>query len=287
MGWPTATSSRSTWTRGRWTSPRCARPPPPAVPADFESWGWRVPFLLGSLLLVAGVFIRRGVAEPAAFTEAVRPVRVPLLAVLRERPRAFAVVVGARLAENSFAYLFPVFGVAYAVDVLGVERQVTLLAVVIAAAVQVAAVPLWAALSDRVGRRPVYAAGAVASAVWLAPFFLLVQSLSPALLVLGFVVGLGVLYPAMLAPQAAYFAELFEPGTRLSGFAGARELGSVLAGGLLPFVATALVAWSGHWWPVAAYLTLLSAVTVVALSFGPETGRLAPEPARGGTPVSR
>lgn len=242
----------------------------------FVSWGWRVPFLLGGALLVVGYVIRRRISEPVAFQEAVKPVGVPLLTVWREHRRTVAVVIGARLAENSFAYLFPVFGVAFAVNTLGIDRQLTLLAVVIAAAVQIGAVPLWAALSDRVGRRPVYAGGVIASAFWLVPYFLLLQTLSPPLLVVGFVVGLGVLYPAMLAPQAAYFAELFDVGSRLSGFATARELGSVLAGGLLPFIATALVAWTGHWWPVAAYMALLSAVTVLALALGPETHHPAP-----------
>ena len=76
----------------------------------------------------------------------------------------------------------------------------------------------------------------------------------------------------MFGPQAAYFAELFPPQRRFAGFAFARELGSLLAGGPAPFVATALVAWAGGgWWPVAIYAALLAAITVVAVWFGPET----------------
>lgn len=165
------------------------------------------------------------------------------------------------------------FAVGFAVNSLGVSSSTTLLAVVIASAVQIGAIPVWASVSDRIGRRPVYAAGALISVLWLVPFFLMLETLSPPLLVLGFVVGLGILYPAMLAPQAAYYAELFDTRTRLSGFAFAREIGSVLAGGFLPLIATALIAAFGHWWVIVVYLAVLTLLTLVALAYGPETNR--------------
>jgi MFS family permease len=250
------------------------------LPDDhFQSWGWRVPFLLGALLLVIGYLIRRHISETPAFEEAkaqqesgaVEVVKTPVLAALRRHPRNFLVVIGARFAENGFAYLFPVFAVAYAINQLGISRSLTLLGVVLASAVQLVAIPLFAALSDRVGRRPVYAAGAFASILWLAPFFVLLETLSPGWIIISFVLGLGVFYPAMLAPQAAYFAELFDTKTRLSGFAFAREIGSVLAGGFLPLVATALLAWAGHWWAVLVYMGVMTTITLVALAAGPET----------------
>lgn len=248
---------------------------------DFQAWGWRIPFLLGGLLLVVGYFIRRSIDETDAYEEAVaaeqsgavQETKIPVLESIRRHPRNFLVVVGSRLAENAFAYLFPVFAVGYAVNSLGVDRSTTLLAVVIASAVQIAAIPLWAHISDRIGRRPVYAGGAIGSILWLVPFFLLLESLSTPLLIIGFVVGLGILYPAMLAPQAAYYAELFDTRTRLSGFAFAREIGSVLAGGFLPLVATALIAAFGHWWVIIVYLGVLTALTLIALAYGPETNR--------------
>jgi MFS family permease len=247
----------------------------------FQSWGWRVPFLLGAVLLIVGYFIRRNIDETEAYQNAVQAeaagaiteTKIPVLESIRRSPRNFMVVIGARMAENGFAYLFPVFAVGYAVNSMGVDRQTTLLAVVIASAVQVGFIPLWAHVSDLVGRRPVYAGGALLSVLWLVPFFLMLETLSTPLLILGFVVGLGILYPAMLAPQAAYFAELFDTRTRLSGFAFAREIGSVLAGGFLPLIATALIAAFGHWWVIVVYLGILTALTLVALAYGPETNR--------------
>ncbi|MBU8808241.1 MFS transporter [Mycolicibacterium goodii] len=252
------------------------------LPDDaFQSWGWRVPFLLGAVLLVVGYFIRRSIDETQAYEDAVAAeaqgnverTKIPVLEAIRRSPRSFLVVVGSRLAENGFAYLFPVFAVGFAVNSLGVSSSTTLLAVVIASAVQIGAIPVWANVSDRIGRRPVYAAGALISVLWLVPFFLMLETLSTPLLVLGFVVGLGILYPAMLAPQAAYYAELFDTRTRLSGFAFAREIGSVLAGGFLPLIATALIAAFGHWWVIVVYLAILTLLTLVALAYGPETNR--------------
>ncbi len=252
------------------------------LPEDaFQSWGWRVPFLLGAVLLAVGYFIRRSIDETEAYENAVQAeaagiaqeTKIPVLESIRRSPRNFLVVIGARMAENGFAYLFPVFAVGFAVNNLGVDRSTTLLAVVIASAIQVVFIPIWAHLSDRIGRRPVYAGGALLSVLWLVPFFLLLETLSAPLLIAGFVVGLGILYPAMLAPQAAYFAELFDTRTRLSGFAFAREIGSVLAGGFLPLIATALIAAFGHWWVIVVYLGVLTALTLVALAYGPETNR--------------
>ncbi|MDN3057449.1 MFS transporter [Streptomyces sp. SRF1] len=242
---------------------------------QFRQWGWRVPFLLGIVMLAIGYFVRTGVAESPAFEKARRAeeTKVSLFSALRQQPRSFLVVVGARFAENGFAYLFPVFAVAFLTRELHLAESLGLTAVIIASAVQVAGVPLFAWLSDRWGRRPVYAAGAIASALWIVPFFLLLETREPVAVIVAFVVGLGICYPAMLAPQAAWFAELFETRNRLAGFGFAREIGSVLAGGFLPLIATSLLAWSGHWWSVAAYMALLTVLTLIALAAGPETRR--------------
>ena len=116
------------------------------------------------------------------------------------------------------------------------------------------------ALSDRIGRRPVYMFGALAGIALAYPFFWMVGTKQWIWIAIAFILARAVVTAAMFGPQAAYFAELFPPQRRFAGFAFARELGSILAGGPAPFVATALVAWSGSWWPVACYAALLSAI---------------------------
>ncbi|MDI9977420.1 MFS transporter [Rhodococcus sp. IEGM 1307] len=244
---------------------------------QFESWGWRVPFLLGAVCVVVGYIIRRRVEEPPAFekmqSHRTAPPKPSLFAALKEHPRSFLIVVGTRMGENGFAYLLPVFGVAYVSKTLELGDSVALWAVMIASAIQLITVPFYGALSDRVGRKPVYIAGAVGSMLWLAPFFMLTGTGSTGAVILAFVIGLGFAYPAMLAPQAAWYAELFDTEFRLSGFAFSREVGSVLAGGLAPFVATALFAWTGSWWAIVGYMTALAVIALVALWMGPETLR--------------
>jgi metabolite-proton symporter len=242
---------------------------------DLMSWGWRLPFLASFLLILVGIYVRLRVSETPVFTEAVvargKVERNPAMEALRRHPRNFMVVLGARLAENGLGYLFPVFGLNYVVTTLGVPRSEALSALMIAFVVELFTIVGFAALSDRVGRRPVYMFGALAGVAFAYPFFLMVGTKEWAWIALAFIIARAVVTAAMFGPQAAYFAELFPPQRRFAGFAFARELGSLLAGGPAPFVATALVAWSGTWWPVALYAAVLSALTALAVWAGPET----------------
>ena len=209
------------------------------------------------------------------FTEAVlargKVERNPAMEALRRHPRNFFVVLGARLAENGLGYFFPVFGLSYVINTLGVPKADALSALMLAFVIELFAILGFAALSDRIGRRPVYMFGALCGIALAFPFFWMVGTKQWIWIALAFILARAVVTAAMFGPQAAYFAELFPPQRRFAGFAFARELGSLLAGGPAPFVATALVAWSGSWWPVACYATLLSACTAVAIWFGPET----------------
>jgi MFS family permease len=239
------------------------------------SWGWRLPFLASFLLILVGIFVRLRVAETPVFTEAVlargKIERNPAMEALRRHPRNFLVVLGARIAENGLGYLFPVFGLSYVINTVGVPRFEALSALMLAFVIELFAILGFAALSDRIGRRPVYMFGAFCGIALAFPFFWLVGTKEWLWIALAFILARAVVTAAMFGPQAAYFAELFPPQRRFAGFAFARELGSLLAGGPPPFVATALVAWSGSWWPVACYAMVLSACTVIAIWAGPET----------------
>src|SRR6478609_1811010 len=242
---------------------------------DLMSWGWRIPFLASFLLILVGIFVRLRVAETPVFTDAVvargKIERNPAMEALKRHPRNFMVVLGARLAENGLGYLFPVFGLSYVVTTLGVPRSDALSALMLAFFVELFTIMGFAALSDRIGRRPVYLFGALCGVVWAFPFFLLVGTKEWIWIAVAFIGARAVVTAAMFGPQAAYFAELFPPQRRFAGFAFARELGSLLAGGPAPFLAAALVAWSGSWWPVACYAAFLAACTAFAIWCGPET----------------
>lgn len=242
---------------------------------ELMSWGWRVPFLASVLLIAVGIYVRLRVSETPVYTEAVvarkKVESNPAMAALRKHPRNFMVVLGARLAENGLGYLFPVWGLSYVIS-LGVPRADALSALMVAFVVELFTILGFAALSDRIGRRPVYMFGALAGVALAFPFFWLVETKEWIYITLAFVLARAVVTAAMFGPQASYFAELFPPQRRFAGFAFARELGSLLAGGPAPFLATALVAWaSGSWWPVSIYVIVLSLLTTWAIWAGPET----------------
>ena len=242
---------------------------------DLMSWGWRLPFLASFLLILVGLFVRLKVTETPVYIEAVvargKVEQNPAMEALRRHPRNFFVVLGARLAENGLGYLFPVFGLSYVISTLGVPKSDALSALMLAFTVELFAIVGFASLSDRIGRRPVYLFGALCGVAFAFPFFWLVGTKSWILIALAFIIARAVVTAAMFGPQAAYFAELFPPQRRFAGFAFARELGSLLSGGPAPFVATALVAAYGTWWPVACYAMFLAGCTVIAIWIGPET----------------
>src|ERR1700760_4876358 len=247
----------------------------PLSHADLMSWGWRLPFLASFLLILVGLYVRMRVAETPVYTEAVvargKVEQNPAMEALRRHPRNFFVVLGARLAENGLGYLFPVFGLSYVITTLGVPKADALSALMLAFAVELFAIVFFASLSDRIGRRPVYLFGALCGVAFAFPFFWMVETRQWIWIALAFIIARAVVTAAMFGPQAAYFAELFPPQRRFAGFAFARELGSLLAGGPAPFLAAYLVATFGSWWPVAIYAAVLSGLTALAIGAGPET----------------
>jgi MHS family shikimate/dehydroshikimate transporter-like MFS transporter len=244
--------------------------------AAFLSWGWRVPFLLGILLLAVGMFIRLKIFESPVFEKAKAEdpgPRVPILAVIREHPRNVLLAMGARFAENAFFYIFTVLVLSYGSQQLGMGKPGLLNAVMLGSAVQLVAIPAFGALSDRFGRRPVYLGGTVFLLLFAFPFFWLVGTKVPALVVLAVVVGL-IAHSAMYGPQAAFFSELFGTRVRYSGASLGYQLASPLAGGLAPLIATALLGWShGAPWPVALYLIGMGLITLVSVWLAEETHR--------------
>ncbi|MBL9131795.1 MAG: MHS family MFS transporter, partial [Verrucomicrobiaceae bacterium] len=245
--------------------------------AAFMSWGWRVPFLIGILLLGVGLFIRLHIMESPVFTAAQKTApkkeEMPILEVLRRYPRNVLLAMGARFAENAFFYVITIFVLTYATKQAGFTQDEGLRAVLIGSAVQFVVVPLFGFVSDKVGRRPVYLAGAVFVVLFAFPFFWLVDLKSTWALTLAVTLGL-IGHSAMYGPQAAFFSELFGTRVRYSGASLGYQLASPLAGGLAPLIATALLAQSGGKpWPVALYLVGMAAITILSVWLAEETNR--------------
>lgn len=241
--------------------------------AEFLAWGWRIPFLLSVLLIGVGWWVRTTVEESPVFAElkaAEAVQRAPVLEAIRSRPGGLAVGAGLRVAENISYYVITTFSITYLTTVVGASRQLALDALLVGAAIQALCIPAFAALSDRIGRRPVYAIGAAGTGIWAFAFFRLLDTGATAPVMAAIVVGLA-LHAAMYGPQAAFLSEMFPTRIRYSAMSLAYQGTSVFAGSLAPIIAVALLKATGSATPVAIYVAVAAAITLTAALVARET----------------
>jgi metabolite-proton symporter len=244
----------------------------------FAAWGWRIPFLLSAVLVLVGLWVRLSIeesplfAEAKAAREAAGPTRAPIIEVLRNYPREVLIAMGLRIAENIGYYMFSIVVLTYLVTYQGMPRSAALAGVLIGSGVQFVLTPLVGALSDRVGRRPLYLIGAAGTGGWAFVFFPLLNTGNQAVITLAIVIGLA-FTTLMYAPQAAFFSELFGTSVRYSGASLASQLASVFAGGLAPLISVALLGTveEKNTLAVSIYVGIAAAITFVAALFAKET----------------
>jgi len=247
------------------------------MPEDqFLSWGWRVPFLLSIVLVATGLVIRMRILETPAFVRIksqAQAARQPIVEVLARYPKQVLLAMGARFAENGAFYVFSVFVLVYATEHAKIDRQIVLKGILIGSAIELAAIPFFGALSDRIGRRPVYLFGAVMTAVLAFPLFAALDGGSSIAIALALTAAFSLSHGAMYAPQAAFMSELFDARVRYSGASLGAQLASVFAGGLAPFIGTGLLRAGYGRGAITLYVVGLAVVTIVAVLAASETHR--------------
>lgn len=243
------------------------------VPRLPNQWGWRVPFLLSIVLVGVGIYVRRTINDSPEFLRAKATCsKIPLYDLWKHHRKDVLLAMGAKVSENGAFYLYTTFILIFASkDHPLYSREMVLGAITLAALVMVPAIPWYGHLSDRFGRKPVYLAGVLFTAVFAFPFFQMVTSGKPVLMTTAVVMGLVFGWAAMYAPQASFFSELFNTRMRYTGASFGAQMSTIFAGGLAPFVAVMLLNRLGQTWPVALYLVAMAAVTAVSVLLAPET----------------
>jgi MFS family permease len=242
-------------------------------PDEFLLWAWRIPFLASVVLVGFGLWIRRGVAETPMFTELEErgtKAQTPIGDVLRHYWRRLLIAAGVRVGSDVLYALVVVFALTYVTTVLSLSGTLALTAIIIGSACNAVSVLFFGALSDRVGRRPVYAAGALLGTLWAFVFFVLLDSRRPALIVIAVVIGL-VIHGAMYGPQAAFVTEQFPTRVRYAGSSLAYTLAGIAGGGFAPLIIASLFRVYGTSTQVSLYVVAALCVTGVALLMARET----------------
>ncbi|MGM0921481.1 MAG: MFS transporter [Bacillota bacterium] len=243
--------------------------------AQFEAWGWRVPFILSALLVFIGLWIRNGIDETPAFKEAKESgniSKVPLIDTFKYHWKEVLVAVGAKVVETAPFYIFGTFIISYATGTLGFERSSTLNAVTIATLITTIMIPFMGKLSDKVGRKPLYIGGTVAMILFAFPYFYLLSLDSVLWLTVATIIGLGIIWAPITAVLGTMFSEIFSTSVRYTGVTVGYQLGAAIAGGTAPLIATALLsAYDNSFVPVALYIIAASIISLIAVSFTRET----------------
>ena len=226
----------------------------------FLSWGWRIPFLLSAVLVLLGLWIRKGIDETPDFKKIKQSghvAKAPLRDTLKHHWREVLIAAGLKVVETAPFYIFSTFVVSYATTTLTYQKSQALEAVTLGALVATFMIPLMGLLSDKVGRRRMYAVSVFVLGLFIVPWFMLLDT--------------GTTWGIVRAPVTAVLgtlcSEIFSANVRYTGITLGYQLGAALAGGTAPLIATGLLAkYDGDWAPVAWYLLATVAISLLAIA---------------------
>lgn len=240
---------------------------------QFVAWGWRVPFLFSIVLVAVGLYVRVSIAETPVFRQAMETrtrARVPALDMVRTYPAVLLLASGAISLAYVLFYTITTFSLSYGTGELGLDNSTLLVAALISVAIMGVAVPIFASLSDQIGRRRLCMAGALLALVWAFPMFWLIDTGNFVLITIAFSVGM-LAFAVLYGPMGAYLPELFGTRLRYSGASISYNLGGVLGGALAPVLSSYLLILAGGSWAISLYILFMAALSFFCILFLSET----------------
>jgi len=237
---------------------------------QFLAWGWRIAFVLSSLLVFVGMYIRLTIKESPEFEQVKKrnaESRIPFVDMMKRYPANILKGMGARYIDGVFFNVFGVFIISYLTDHLHLSRTQALTGVMAAAVVMCFTIPFFGALSDRLGRTRVYFWGSLITGVSALPAFWLINTHSDNLMLiwLAIIIPFGILYASVYGPEAALFCELFDTDVRYTGISFVYQFSGIFASGITPMIATALLhANGGSPWLVVAYTIIVGIISALS-----------------------
>lgn len=245
-----------------------------AMPEEtFLAWGWRIPFIFSLLLVIVGLLIRKGLDETPAFQEMQREAakknevrQLPIVEIFKKHPKEVLITSGAKFVETGPFYIFTTFIVGYGVATLDVSFEFMMLSIMAVSVGTTIMIPIMGSLSDKIGRRKMFLIGAVAMLIYGFPYFYIVNTHEPALVILATFLGLVVIWPPITAILGTMFSESFSKEVRYTGVTLGYQIGAAVAGGSAPLIAEFLMnQFNGSSIPVSLYIIMTAIVSIVAV----------------------
>ena len=235
----------------------------------FMTWGWRVPFLLSALLVIFGLWIRKGIEETPTFQKTQEKGDIPKLPIadtFKYHWREVLIATGAKVVETAPFYIFGTFIVSYGTQNLHFNQTSILMAVTVATIITTILMPVMGSWSDKIGRKKLYVGGTILMILYAFPYFWLIHNGSVVLLFVATIVGLGIIWAPITAVLGTMFSEIFSANVRYTGISLGYQIGAAVAGGTAPLVATALlIRFNDSYIPVAIYIIFTSIISLIAI----------------------
>ena len=239
----------------------------------FLSWGWRIPFIFSLLLVFVGLIIRKGLDETPAFQEmqkeaaAKNEVRqLPIVEIFKKHPKEVLITSGAKFVETGPFYIFTTFIVGYGVSSLDATFEFMMLSIMAVSVGTTIMIPIMGSLSDKIGRRKMFLIGAFAMLLYGFPYFYIVNTHEPLLVILATLIGLVVIWPPITAILGTMFSESFSKEVRYTGVTLGYQIGAAVAGGSAPMIAEFLMnQFDGSSIPVSLYIVATALISILAV----------------------